>query len=170
MKPQHQINAAPLNRFFCCTWHRARAAEYAVENMTIGNASLSFRCKPESSGFNATPGLSDGHASAQLSTFAISVIDTSQSLGITLSWSKPINREDSAALAMSEISSYRIYFGTKGLHNNKLPNLGRRGARLARRGNAGIWVIFQVFATRTGEMNRPPKRKVIVVQALSPTT
>ena len=113
MKQQHQINAVSLNRFFCCAWHRARAVQYAVENMAIGNASLSFRRKPESSGFNGTPGLSDGHASAQLSTFTISVIDTSQSLGITLSWSKPINREDSAALAMSEISGYRIYFGTK---------------------------------------------------------
>ena len=46
---------------------------------------------------------------------------------------------------------------TKGSRNDKFPNLGRRDARLARRGNAGIFDIFQVFATRLDGMDRRSK-------------
>ena len=45
----------------------------------------------------------------------------------------------------------------KGSRNNKFLNLGRRGARLARRGNAVIFIIFQVFATPPDGMDRRTK-------------
>ena len=56
--------------------------------------------------------VSDGSAATRLSAFAIAVIDISQSLSVTLSWPSPVTREDNTTLAMSEISGYRIYYGT----------------------------------------------------------
>ncbi len=107
-------------------------APTAADSNSGDSLTFSISNKPSWAGFdnqtgilNGTPGLddvgdydniiisvSDGNASAQLSAFTISVIDNSQSLGVTLSWSSPTSREDSTALAMSEISGYRIYYGT----------------------------------------------------------
>ncbi len=56
--------------------------------------------------------VSDGTATAELAAFTISVIETGLAPGVTLSWLSPVSREDSTALTMSEISGYRIYYGT----------------------------------------------------------
>jgi len=46
---------------------------------------------------------------------------------------------------------------TKGSRNNKSMNLGHRGARLARRRNAVIFIIFRVFAMQPDGMDRRTK-------------
>ena len=54
----------------------------------------------------------------------------------------------------------------QGCRENKFTLYGRRGARLARRENAGIFIIFQVFTTQPGAVDRRSGCEVILKAAL----
>jgi len=67
--------------------------------------------------------VSDGSRTVSLPAFSITVNSTAPQTGsASLSWNAPVTRANGSALAMNEIESYRLYYGTAaGSYNNSVP-------------------------------------------------
>lgn len=107
----HNGNFGSLSINAAGNWsYAASNSQSAIQNLNTG---ASFTDTLTVSGVDGTT------HNIMIIIFGVDEINTSSD--ITLSWIAPAEREDNAAIALSEISGYKIYYSTvPGLYNNNI--------------------------------------------------